>query len=320
MTKETAAHFDLIKMQNRKMLRNLLRTESPLSIAKAAEKTGLSYPTVSGLLKELLLEGQVLISEQQNIAGGRPGICYELNAAYQYGLTLFFDDMLLQGKVYDATGTTVRDYLWKGFTREISAGDIAEYVGEVKQAYPALTAVAIGVPGAVKEKIIMYLPKFPALVGDGLANALHEKCGVDVFMENDINAIAFAEVGEWENFAHIVYVEEDHCIGVGIVLDGEIVRGSQGFAGELEYLCEDLQDEEKTFLTGITALTCVLNLSLILVSGSFCTEENVRRLREKLACKLPVDRIPELHIVDSTGELYDRGLFRKILLAWSQQI
>ncbi len=54
MTKETAGHFDLIKMQNRKMLRNLLRTESPLSIAKAAEKTGLSYPTVSGLFRKIL--------------------------------------------------------------------------------------------------------------------------------------------------------------------------------------------------------------------------------------------------------------------------
>lgn len=320
MEKETAVHFDLIKMQNRKLLRNLLRTESPQSIAKAAEKTGLSYPTVSGLLKELLAEGRVLISEQQNIAGGRPGICYELNAAYQYGLTLFFDDMLLRGRVYDATGAIVQDYLWRGFTKKISAEDISGYVAEVKQAYPALTAVSIGVPGAVKGKTIMYLPKFPALVGDGLANALQGKFGVEVFVENDINAIAFAEVGEWENFAHIVYVREDHCIGVGIVLDGEIVKGSQGFAGELEYLCEDLQDEEKTFLSGITALTCVLNLPLILVSGSFCTEENVRQLREKLECQLPVDRIPELHIVDSTGELYDRGLFRKILLAWSQQM
>ena len=92
MQRENAAHFELVKMQNRRIIRNLLRQESPLSIAKAASKAGLSYPTVSGLLKELASSGEALVSDIQDVAGGRPGICYELNPSYQYALTAFFDD------------------------------------------------------------------------------------------------------------------------------------------------------------------------------------------------------------------------------------
>ncbi|MGN1170898.1 MAG: ROK family protein, partial [Lachnospiraceae bacterium] len=143
---------------------------------------------------------------------------------------------------------------------------------------------------------------------------------VDVYIENDTNAIAFAEVGRWEDFAHIMYVEEDRCIGVGIVLQGEVIKGSSGCAGEMEYLCRNMEDREDTFVTAILALTCVLNLPDILISGKFCTEENVKKIRERLSERLPEDRLPAIHVIDDMNGLYVRGLLRRILADWSEQI
>ena len=320
MQRENIAHFDLVKMQNRRVIRNLLREESPLSIAKVASKVGLSYPTASGLLKELVSSGEALVSEMQDIAGGRPGICYELNPAYQYALTAYFDDWSIKAEVYDALGKPVKKYSKEHLTSDIDATEIVAFIKMIQGEYPSLSAVAIGIPGAVHETEIRHLPKFPGLLGNHLAELISSELKLDVYIENDTNAIALAEVGRWENFAHIIYVEEDQCIGVGIVLQGQVFKGSTGCAGEMDSLCRNLEDREDTFVTAILALTCVLNLPDILISGAFCTRENVRKIQERLCERLPKERLPELHVIEDMKGLYAQGLLRRILADWSERM
>lgn len=320
MRKENTAHFDLVKLQNKRIIRNLLRQESPLSIAKTAEMTGLSYPTASALLKELTESGEVVISTEMETGGGRPGICYELNGTYQHALVLYFDDWTIRGKVQDAYGKNVKECQEMMADSGVETADIISYVRNIKEEFPSLSAVSIGIPGAVFETEITYLPKFPRLTGKSLAEELRQELEVEVFIENDINAMALSEAGEWENFAHIVYVEEDSCIGVGIVLNGEIVKGCHGYAGELEYLCADMTNQIDTFATSILALTCVLNLPDILISGNCCTGETVREIREALEKTLPQERIPEIHVVKDTKGKYEQGLLKRVLLAWSESI
>ena len=320
MPRERAAHFDLVKMQNRRVIRNLLREESPLSVAKAAAKVGLSYPTASGLLKELVAAGEALVSEIQDTAGGRPGVCYELNPAYHYALTAYFDDWSLKAELHDAFGRNVRQYSMENLSPDTEAAEIVDFVRGIQAAYPALSAAAIGVPGVVQGMEIRHLPKFPKLVGGSLAESLQAELQLDVCLENDTNAIAFAEVGRWEDFAHIIYVEEDGCIGVGIVLQGQVIKGSTGCAGEMEYLCRDMEDREDAFVTVILVLSCALNLPDILISGSFCTEEAVGRMKARLREQLPEEQLPRIHVVEDMKGLYTQGLLRRILASWSEQI
>lgn len=320
MKKEHIAHFDLIKFQNRRVIRNLLREESPLSIAKAASKVGLSYPTASILLKELVATGEALVSEKQDIAGGRPGICYELNPSYQYGLTAYFDNWSLKAELYDAFGRIVSQYTMENITPEIEITEIVNFIRKIKENYPALSAVSLGIPGAVQDTEIRHLPKFPSLHGDTLATALQTELNLEVFIENDTNAIAFAEVGRWENFAHIIYVEEDQCIGVAIVLQGQVLKGSSGCAGEMDALFPHTKNQEDIFVTTILILTCVLDLPDILISGKFCTEENVKKIRTRLLEQLPEERLPRIHVIEHMEGLYAQGLLRRILSSWSEQV
>ncbi|MCI5597337.1 MAG: ROK family protein [Lachnospiraceae bacterium] len=198
--------------------------------------------------------------------------------------------------------------------------DIVLFVKSIQEEYPFLSAVALGIPGAVDGTEIRHLPKFPGLLGNRLAEMIRSELKLDVFIENDTNAIAFAEVGKWENFAHIIYVEEDQCIGVGIVLQGQVFTGGSGCAGELDYLCENLEDREDTFVTAILAITCVLNLPDILISGDFCTRKNVKKIQERLCERIPKERIPELHVVEDMKGMYAQGLLRRILSDWSERM
>jgi hypothetical protein len=201
-------------------------------------------------------------------------------------------------------------------TAEISIRDIISFIRDSKDKYPTLSTVALGVPGAVCNSDIIYLPKFPKLEGTGLADCVQIELHLDIFIENDINAVALAEVDSFNNFAHIAYV--NGCIGTGIVLNGTVVKGAKGYAGELEYLCDDLGNKENTFATSILALVCVLDLPDILISGEGCSTETVLSVKRILVQSLPEVRLPNIHLVDDIDGRNERGLLKRILLKWSE--
>lgn len=58
--------------------------------------------------------------------------------------------------------------------------------------------------------------------------------GLPVFMENDTNVFTSAERDMWPDLVHL-FLNHD-CIGCGILLNGSLIRGVNGFAGELEHL------------------------------------------------------------------------------------
>ena len=313
--KEKTAHFEQVKRHNRKLIRNTLRIQHPMRIAEIVEVTSLSYPTVSALLTELQESREVLINPETESCGGRPGMRYELNSLYQHALVMYFHDWKLKMNVYDSYGEKV----WGNeldVSSDVRAKDIEHSVIQVKEKFFALSTVVLGVPGVVCNGVITFLPKFPKLEGEALNHNLENNHGLYTIIENDINAVALADSIRFQNFAHIAYVNE--CIGAGIVLNGDIVRGAMGYAGELEYLCEDLSNQEHSFAAGILALSCVLDLPDVLISGQNCKEATKEAVYQLLKKEMPEERIPTIHIADDMEERYKRGLLKLALLKWEE--
>ena len=71
-----------------------------------------------------------------------------------------------------------------------------------------------------------------------LAELLAGSLGVEVILENDVNAAVLAEtaVGASVGFRHVVMVALGTGVGGGLVLDGRLYRGSGGGAGELGHM------------------------------------------------------------------------------------
>lgn len=100
-----------------------------------------------------------------------------------------------------------------------------------------LDHVGIGVPGCVTPdgEVSMALN-----VGIdrpvSLARQLEQRVGVPVVVENDVNAAA---LGAFEHLTHgssLVYLSIGTGFAAGIVIDGQIVRGSTGIAGEIGHV------------------------------------------------------------------------------------
>ena len=98
-------------------------------------------------------------------------------------------------------------------------------------------SVSVVVPGSVQAEtgVIVNAPNLPAVVGFKLSEALKAKLQRLVLIENDANAAALGEM--WQGAARgcrtIVCLTLGTGVGSGIVLDGELWRGTDGTAGEI---------------------------------------------------------------------------------------
>ncbi len=102
-----------------------------------------------------------------------------------------------------------------------------------------VVAVGIGAAGFVSadRATVVFAPHL-SWRDEPLRSALGDRLPVPVFVDNDANAAAWAEYryGAGHGEAHLVLVNLGTGIGGGIVLDGRVLRGRFGIAGEFGHM------------------------------------------------------------------------------------
>ncbi len=105
-----------------------------------------------------------------------------------------------------------------------------------------VSAVGFGIPGIIdfKEGIITQAPNICSVNNYPIRNNLRARLGdtIKVIVENDANCAA---VGEWwmgagKDAGSIVMITLGTGVGGGIVLDGKLWRGADGFGGEVGHM------------------------------------------------------------------------------------
>ncbi|MDH3752798.1 MAG: ROK family protein [Acidimicrobiia bacterium] len=100
-------------------------------------------------------------------------------------------------------------------------------------------AVGVGCAGTVDRRgVVRASPNIPTLIEFPLADTLSKRLAMPVIVDNDATTATWAEVktGAARGIRDVVFVALGTGIGVGIVLDGELRRGAQGFAGEAGHM------------------------------------------------------------------------------------
>ena len=105
----------------------------------------------------------------------------------------------------------------------------------------AAEALAAAVPATVnvREGLILKAPNVPALDGFRFSAAVSERLALPVVLENDANAAAIGEqaFGAAKEFQSVIVVTLGTGVGGGIIIDGKILRGVDGTAGEIGHIC-----------------------------------------------------------------------------------
>lgn len=119
---------------------------------------------------------------------------------------------------------------------EVVSEAIAETIADVEA---TITGIGVGVAGPVDagSTTVLYAPNLQ-WADVPVAALLENAMGLPVLVENDGNAAAWGEArfGGGKGFRDVVTVTIGTGIGGGIVLGGELFRGSHGAAGEIGHM------------------------------------------------------------------------------------
>lgn len=116
-------------------------------------------------------------------------------------------------------------------------GEMARRVELLRKTYPDIAAIGVGVPGLVDfdNGFVHILTNVPGWNHVPLKTILGEKTGLPVVVENDANAMAYAEFryGAARGLKNVVALTMGTGIGGGLILNGQLYRGSGCAAGEI---------------------------------------------------------------------------------------
>ena len=136
------------------------------------------------------------------------------------------------------------------------AASIKEKMEECGVTKEQVVGIGVGVPAAVQEESVV---QSTANLGWGYKDVkgeLEELLGINVKIGNDANVAALGEMwkGGGHGYKNIVMVTLGTGVGGGIILDGRILVGVHGIAGEIGHLTVN---EDETELCGCQRTGCL---------------------------------------------------------------
>jgi predicted NBD/HSP70 family sugar kinase len=107
----------------------------------------------------------------------------------------------------------------------------------------SVIGAGIGIPGPIDRArgTAGSATILPGWIGVPIGDEMHDRLGMPVEIENDANLGALAELtwGAGRECSNFVYVKVSTGIGAGLVIDGKVLRGATGTAGEIGHTTLD---------------------------------------------------------------------------------
>jgi predicted NBD/HSP70 family sugar kinase len=236
----------LLRALNERGAVELIWRLGPLSRADIARRSGLSKPTVSLALARLEQAGLVREVGRTSGSKGPSALLYDLDPGAGFVLGVDVGRAFVRCAVADITGRVVarRDQP----SRVRSGRALIAQIGALARAVAAdagigladITRATLGGPGVLEPGggRVVLAPNLPGWQRPGVTDEVRAELGIPVAFENDVNLAATAE--RWRGLGrgvdNFVLLSVGTGVGMGVVLGGELYRGSTGAAGEVGYL------------------------------------------------------------------------------------
>ena len=237
--------IDIKKNKQKKGILSELYFNNMNTIAELAQTLHISIPSITALIEELVEECWIVetgfaISKQ----GRRPAI-YEINPTKKFVLILDINthdtkisllnlkNEVIYSQIFDLQLKNNPSFLDTLFSlvdnimeRKISKGK-------------EIIALGVSIPGLVNKNTgINFTYNSLNSKDKSLGKLIEEHFNLPVSVVNDSKATAFGEYrfGLAKGKSHVLSINVDWGVGLGIVINGEIFDGAAGFAGELGHI------------------------------------------------------------------------------------
>lgn len=243
---------------NKKKILQYIKSVEGQSRAAISKALKISKPTVSSLVDELLQEGWITERESPfaGASGGRKPFLLYFNRHAQYiigvdigGTSTDIAVMNIAGDILAIKQLSTQTYLKSDVTQYLT-DEIHMLLQNPGVEVDQVMAVGVGVPGItdVKRGIVFEAPSL-GWKDYALRDLLSEKLSLPVYVDNDVNIAVLGE--QWKGVAkdkkNVILITLGTGVGCGIILNGQLYRGSSYAAGEIGYMVTDKNRAEQSF-------------------------------------------------------------------------
>ncbi len=247
---------------NERRLLNLIREAGPITRNELAKRAKISKVAVSGIINRLDNDGFILETgkgESTSKGGKRPTLL-KLNPDNGYVIGI----LIKRGNITIALAnieSTIKGIEQHSYKIDASIDEVISTIFtkidflliQCNVSQEKLISIGIGMPGIIDyaKGELKYAVTLREWVNLPLASRFSSHYNVPTIIENDINTITLIEslLGAGRGYSNITCVLIESGIGSGIMLNGQLVRGETGNAGEIGYLDIDYCIDNNNHLT-----------------------------------------------------------------------
>jgi len=221
---------------NQTIFLHLIRERQPISRAEIVKATGLRAGTVSAIVNRLIKERMVFEGVEGPSSGGRRPRYLHVNAesAYVIAVDIGVNDTTYAISDFNGRVLTQRAIITEGEPNAFLKRLAAEISTLTREQYSRarFEAVGVSVPGLIdrEEGTLVTSPNL-GWTDVPIRNILEEGLELPVFVENDANAAAFAELWygplEEANVRTLLFILVVEGLGTGLIINGELHVGTK---------------------------------------------------------------------------------------------
>ncbi|WP_412976703.1 ROK family protein [Ornithinibacillus sp. 179-J 7C1 HS] len=285
-----------------------------------SDKLNVSFPTISKFLAQMEKDGEIISVGLDESSGGRRAKRYRYNPEYMLGLAIFLEKSETSYTIFNSLGEIKEQGKFASVLEDGDLKSLTNYIETLVAANPKISAMAIGVPGAVDSGRIFHIPGYDAFQNIDLKHFYEEHFSIPVAVENDMNA---AVLGYYHNRKmkeeSLVYLYSgQNGPGAGIMLNGDVVRGSTFFSGEVQYIPqydnrnfqqalnkgnrrnkEMVEDDEIDAVSRLVAsFVAIINPHVFIFCKDDVNQSTIEKIKAISAKYIPSEHLPEFQMSD----------------------
>ncbi|MDN5288761.1 MAG: sugar kinase [Mucilaginibacter sp.] len=203
-----------------------------------------SIPVINKIINQLIKDGLVAEVGYAASSGGRRPQMYSVKTNAMYIMAIAMDQFCTRMMIVDMQNNPVTNTQLVELPLNDNANALPQLISCINSCIAKsginktqILGIGIGMPGFVSVSDGINYSYLDA--GDQkLTHLIHKAIGVPVYIDNDSSLIALAEqkFGAAKLKDQAMVINLGWGIGLGMIVNGEIFRGSNGFAGEFSHI------------------------------------------------------------------------------------
>ena len=238
---------------NKKVLLNLIKEKGKISRSELSKTTGLTPPSITRIVDEIVYNdnlAEYIGTGRSN--GGRPPMIVKFKNTGNYIIGIDLGATYIRGGLVDLNANFISEIqvpteINKGFASIIEkVTQVIEKLQNRKETlnepHSKIWGVGIGVAGLVDNKtgLIESSPDFGWINVD-FRKELQNKINIPFFYDNSTRLMALGELqlGDRKKLKNFAVINVGYGIASGLVIEGVLAKGFNGFAGEFGHISVD---------------------------------------------------------------------------------